>query len=102
MGRHAQTDRAKPGGDQIWNDGLFGQHQGQGTGPAALHQNPRPLVNPRRVARDGADLGNMHNQRIERRALLDGKDLGHSAFIQGVSPETVDGFGRKGDHAAGL
>ncbi len=51
---------------------------------------------PRRV-----NVRDMGNQRIERRASFGRIEAGHRLAIAGIGAEPVDGFGRKGDEAAG-
>jgi hypothetical protein len=43
------------------------------------------------------ERGDMHDQRIEARPVLGGKDLGHGLVLRRIGAETVDGLGRKGD-----
>ena len=110
--------------DQRLRDRMVGRAQRQRLEPGAREQahlaarrdrrddrqRPRPerLGEPageiveRALARRGRRVGDMGDQRIERRPALGGVDRGDGAVVGRVGGEAVDRLGRHRDEAAGV
>ena len=76
--------------------GAARQHLGQRSGPEAGGQRAG-LVREDGEAFGGGEVGDMHDERVDGRPPLGGKDPRHRAVAPGVGPQPVDGLGRKGD-----
>ena len=79
--------------------GAARQHQRQRAGPEAGGQRAG-LGREDGEALGGGEVGDVHDERVERRPPLGGEDAGHGAVAPRVGAEAVDGLGRKGDELA--
>ena len=99
--RHPQTDRGAAAGDFGRHGVGLVQQQGQRAGPERFGQPPRGVGNVFRPARQLPGAGQMHDQRVVRRALFRRENAAHSLGVQGVGGQPVHGFGGHGHQPAG-
>ena len=101
MVRGAKRNGVETGADEVGNGAvsLARQHQRQWSRPEGAHQFPRSVVDGG-VALRLCQSEHMHDQRIEARAVLGGKDLGDSGGVERIGAEPVHRLGGKGDDLA--
>ena len=101
MGGNADRDRVEPGGGQLGHRTVirFRHHQRQRPRPERFGSLDARASNARSGAR--RRVGDMGDQRVERRPPLGGEEAGDRGRIGGVRPEPVDRLGRKRDQPAG-
>ena len=90
IGQPRRNRRANPG------TGAQRQHQRQRAGPEPARQRQRPGREHRNALRC-FQIRHMHDQRVELRAALGGKDAGNRSGIRGIPAQTVNRFGRERD-----
>ena len=99
MGRHPHGHRRETCGYLRGNGGLPVKQNGQGPRPESVHQRQGLF----RYCTDFRKLGavmDMNDQRIVGGPALGGKNRQNSLCVQGIGPETIDGFRRKGNQFA--
>ena len=101
MAGHAHRDAVEAGGRELGDRaaGALRQHQRQRTRPEGGGQPFGGGVEPREPLR-GGEIGDVGDQRIERRPALGGVEPRDRRAVGGVGAEPVDRLGRKGDEAA--
>jgi len=100
---HAQRDGRQPGGHEI------------GHGPRAARKDDREAAGPEALGesmRDSGpmldnvlrliDVGEVNDERVERRPLFNFKDSRHGRWICCIGTEAVDRLGRESDESAGV
>jgi hypothetical protein len=99
---HAEAEARQAGAGEIADAAALRQRQDQGerTRPERLRES---FGDPREhaLAPGLGHVGDMGDQRIEAWAALGRVNPRHGARIDGVGAEAIDGFGGKGDEAAG-
>ncbi len=103
-------DRVRGGADRHRVEPGRGEQREPAVGAARQDEAQRPRPEPPdKIAgarvEDGERLGlgqtrHMHDQRVEARPALGGKDRGDGMVVRRIAAEPVDGLGRKGDEAA--
>ena len=99
--RHAQRNGVEAGGGKVGHRtaGRARQHQRQRSRPERRRQSLRRAVEHAERARR-AHVGDMRDQRIERRPPLGGVEPRHGGTVGGIGTEAVHGLSRKRDQAA--
>jgi hypothetical protein len=106
MIRKADRRSGQAAGSQIRYFSLFRQDQGKGAGPKSpqlVQPLPRPGAQGGKIRRQFQVLrgGDVNDQGIETGPPLYLKDPGQGGGIEGVSPQAVDRFRRKGRQTPG-
>ena len=77
------------------------QNERQRAWPKRLCKRPRGIV--KHAQRLGCvDIGDMHDQGVERRTALCRVDAGNGKVIAGICTKPVDSFGRESDKTCGI
>ena len=98
--RHADSDSREPGGYDVGDERAFGHHDGKRTRPELFGDAEYPGVSFRDKGRHLVKMGNMHNERIERRAFLQFEYVRDGLRVERVRSEPVHGFRGKGNEFA--
>ncbi len=101
MPGHAQTNRGEIGGDDVRNDGLLFQYQGQRAGPESAGQALSDFwpVGNQRLRH--FDRGYVDDEGAGTGSAFNGVDPGCRFSIEGISAKTVNSFSGEGDEPAG-
>ncbi len=102
MGRHADADKGAAGGDNIGHGGASRQQQRKGSGPEGLHETACRIWNLRDQPGKHGFVGDVHDNRIPKRALLGDKDSVNRRAVECIGAEAIDGLGGHGNQAPGL
>ena len=97
-----QCDGLSSSRHNVGDDGVTSEHERERAGPEALSE---PLGIRRPIAGAGScvrDAGYVHDERVDGRPSLRGKDPRDRSGLGGDCPQTVDGLGREGDQPSAL
>ena len=81
---------------------LLGKDDGHGPGPVGLGELVGAVGNVFRDVGQLCDIRDMHDERVEGRAFLGGKNFSERSGLERVARKSVDGFCRDGDDFACL
>ena len=98
--RYAHGNRPLFRGDQRRNRRCRRQHQGQGAWPERLGQTSSQCWRRRGPPRQPIRIGEVDDEGVAARSLLEFEDLGDSVVLGGIGAQAVDGLGGERDHTA--
>lgn len=101
MFRLTDADGVESGGDFEGQGGMAWHDDGQRAGEEMFHQERGGFWDAPRDRGDHVRVGHVNDERVVGGAAFGAEDVLHGAGIERIGSEAVDGFGRKGDYAAG-
>lgn len=105
VGTDADGDGGEAGGDEVGDDVLFGEDDGERAGPEAVGDFLEDGVDVIWHVRDHGEVffvREMDDERVEGGAFFGFEDFGDGGGIEGVGGEAIDGFGGESDDGTGL